>query len=81
VNHPYVCKTCKHIGGSPFKKMAKQVEKVSADISRLRLLSTLALLQTRSFIYEYTVAVFRHSRRGHRIQLQVVVSHHVVAEN
>jgi hypothetical protein len=33
------------------------------------------------FIYlcKYTVAVFRHSRRGHQISLRVVVSHHVVA--
>jgi hypothetical protein len=30
-------------------------------------------------IHTYTVAVFRHTRRGHRISLQVVVSHHVVA--
>jgi hypothetical protein len=29
---------------------------------------------------EYTVAIFRHTRRGHRIPLQIVVSHHVVAE-
>jgi hypothetical protein len=35
-----------------------------------------------SYIYdEYTVAVFRHTRRGHRIPLQMVVSHHVVAGN
>jgi hypothetical protein len=27
----------------------------------------------------YTVAVFRHSRRGHQITLRMVVSHHVVA--
>jgi hypothetical protein len=33
------------------------------------------------YIYEYTVAVFRHSRRGHQIPLQMVVSHHVVAGN
>ena len=25
----------------------------------------------------YTVAVFRHTRRGHQISLQMVVSHHV----
>jgi hypothetical protein len=31
------------------------------------------------FMYEYTVAVFRHTRRGHQIPLQMVVSHHVVA--
>jgi hypothetical protein len=27
----------------------------------------------------YTVAVLGHTRRGHRIPLQMVVSHHVVA--
>jgi len=32
-------------------------------------------------IYKYTVAVFRHTRRGHQISLQMVVSHHVVAGN
>jgi hypothetical protein len=31
------------------------------------------------FIYKYTVAVSRHSRRGRQILLQMVVSHHVVA--
>jgi hypothetical protein len=30
-------------------------------------------------IYKYNVAVLRHSRRGHQISLQMVVSHHVVA--
>jgi hypothetical protein len=30
-------------------------------------------------ICKYTVAVFRHSRRGRQILLQMVVSHHVVA--
>jgi hypothetical protein len=30
-------------------------------------------------IYKYTVAVFRHSRRGSQISLWMVVSHHVVA--
>jgi hypothetical protein len=30
-------------------------------------------------IYKYTVADFRHTRRGCQISLQVVVSHHVVA--
>jgi hypothetical protein len=32
-------------------------------------------------VYEYTVAVFRHTRRRHWIPLQMVVSHHVVAGN
>jgi hypothetical protein len=32
------------------------------------------------FIYfMYTIALFRHTRRGHQISLQIVVSHHVVA--
>jgi hypothetical protein len=30
-------------------------------------------------ICKYTVAVFRRTRRGHQISLQMVVSHHVVA--
>jgi hypothetical protein len=30
-------------------------------------------------ISKYTVAVFRHTRRGHQISLQMVVSHHEVA--
>jgi hypothetical protein len=32
-------------------------------------------------ICKYTVAVFRHTRRGRQISLQMVVSHHVVAGN
>jgi hypothetical protein len=31
------------------------------------------------YLYGYTVADFRHSRRGHQIPLQMVVSYHVVA--
>jgi hypothetical protein len=31
------------------------------------------------YVCKYTVAVFRHSRRGRQISLQMVVSHHVVA--
>jgi hypothetical protein len=30
-------------------------------------------------IHKYTVADFRHTRRGRQISLPVVVSHHVVA--
>jgi hypothetical protein len=30
------------------------------------------------YVYEYTVAPFRHTRRGHRIPIEMVVSHHVV---
>ena len=31
------------------------------------------------YVYEYTVTVFRHPRRGHQIPLQMAVGHHVVA--
>jgi hypothetical protein len=31
------------------------------------------------FICKYTIAVFRHIRRGHQMSLRMVVSHHVVA--
>jgi hypothetical protein len=31
------------------------------------------------YVYEYTVAVVGHTRRGHQIPLLMVVSHHVVA--
>jgi hypothetical protein len=30
-------------------------------------------------INKYTVAVFRHTRRGRQVSLRMVVSHHVVA--
>jgi hypothetical protein len=33
------------------------------------------------YVYEYIVAVFTHNRKGHWIPLQVILSHHVVAEN
>jgi hypothetical protein len=31
------------------------------------------------YVYDYTVAIFRHTLREHQIPLQMVVSHHVVA--
>jgi hypothetical protein len=33
------------------------------------------------YVCEYIVTIFRHTRRGHQISLQMVVSHHVVAGN
>jgi hypothetical protein len=32
-----------------------------------------------ALMYMYIIAVFRYTRRGHRIPLQMAVSHHVVA--
>jgi hypothetical protein len=37
------------------------------------------LLQRFIYVYEYTLAVFRHTGREHPISLWMVVSHHVVA--
>jgi hypothetical protein len=39
------------------------------------------VFQNLLYFYEYTVAVFRHTRRGHWIPLQMVVSHHVLVGN
>ena len=33
------------------------------------------------YVSKYTVAVFRHTRRGRQFSLQMVVIHHVVAGN
>ena len=33
------------------------------------------------YVYAYTVAVFRHTKRGHQIPLHMVKSHHIVAWN
>ena len=33
------------------------------------------------YVYEYTVSVFRHTKRGHQIPFQMAASHHVVAGN
>jgi hypothetical protein len=45
------------------------------------LLSTLYFFKDLFIIIcKYTVADFRYTKRGHQISLQVVVSHHVVAE-
>lgn len=34
-----------------------------------------------TYVHEHTVAEFRHTRRGHRTSLQMVVSHHMVGGN
>jgi hypothetical protein len=59
------------------------INKVSAQVNKIYF-STLNLVlelfkKDLFYAYEYTVAVFRHTRRGHQIPLQMVVSHHVVA--
>jgi hypothetical protein len=48
------------------------------SVPRLLLLS---LKKKKLFIIisKYTVAIFRHTRRGYLISLRMVVSHHVIA--
>jgi len=53
---------------------------------RLHLLGTFLLLFSLLkiylfYVYEYYVYVFRHTRRGYWIPLQMVLSHHVIAGN
>ena len=57
-------------GGNECKELGEVVE-VSGHVSNIYLVC----------LYEYTVAVFRDSRRGHQVPLQMVVSHHAVAGN
>jgi hypothetical protein len=45
------------------------------------LLRSLRLKDLFIIIHKYTIAVLRHTRRGHQVPLQQVVSHHVVAGN
>jgi hypothetical protein len=58
------------------KEVNKQIEIFINNIARCY-----ALKKKKRFTYEYTVAVFRHSRRGHPIPLQMVVRYHVGAGN
>jgi hypothetical protein len=45
-------------------------------------LISLCILKIYLLLYlKYTVAIFRHTRRGHQMSLWVVVSYHVVAWN
>jgi hypothetical protein len=47
----------------------------------LRWLSQKKIMTSLFYVYEYTVAVFRHNRRGHQIPLKMFGSHHMVARN
>jgi hypothetical protein len=53
----------------------------ASQVLGLKACGTTARLKAYFYVYEYTAAVSRHTRRGHRIPLQMVVSHHVVAGN
>jgi hypothetical protein len=67
-------KTARAAQRNPVLKTNKQTNKNEAD--------SLSFLKIYLFyVYEYIVAVFRHTKRGHQIPLQMVVSHHGVAGN
>jgi len=51
------------------------------DFTSEMLVSLFCFFRNIYFVCEYTVAVFRHSRRGQQILLQMDVSHHGVAGN
>jgi hypothetical protein len=66
-----------------YKQKAEWVTR-KHGVGKLKLLISLSyrcfFLKIYLFILcKYTVAVFRHSRRGHQISLWMVVSHHLVA--
>jgi hypothetical protein len=62
----------------PCLKKQKQKQKQKKDRFLLKKKDLFIYL---FYVYEYTIALFRHTRRGHQIPLQIVVSHHVVAGN
>jgi hypothetical protein len=82
-----------HASGTPAKPRLENQALPSVESSRrvsiresllclFLLLLLLLLLKIYLFnVYEYTVAVFRYTRRGRQLTLQMVVSHHVVAGN
>ena len=52
------------------------------DLWKISVFNHWAISPGQSFVIcKYTVAVFRHTRWGHQISLQMVVSHHVVARS
>jgi hypothetical protein len=53
----------------------------ASQVLGLKACATTAQLIYLFYVYEYTIALFRHTRRGHQIPLQMVVSHHVVVGN
>jgi hypothetical protein len=63
-----------------YKKKKKENAKPDAPALFFIFLLQFFSLRFIYFIYEYTV-VIRHTKRGHQIPLQMVVSHHVGAGN
>ena len=62
-----------HVGAGNWMKVPEKQVLFSAD--------HLSSPSTFIFFFKYTVAISRHTRRGHQIPLQMVMSHPVVAGN
>jgi hypothetical protein len=56
-------------------------QKWGIAVKQLTMIVFFLLFMYLFYIYKYTVANFRHTRRGHWISLQMVVSHQVVSGN
>ena len=76
----YVCRHCQFTGSCFFN--VPYLLCLCLFLSFERFIYLFIYLFTYLFnVCGYSVAVFRHTRRGHWIPLQMVVSHHVVAGN
>jgi hypothetical protein len=69
-----------HFHTWPYYIVSILFQKVLRFLNGICLLNILLLLK-RFYVCEYTVSVFRHTRREHQIPLQMVVSHQVVSRN
>jgi hypothetical protein len=69
------------LGSQHFSNMSVKQRQASKVCPKLETnLKILFFVKIYLFIIcKYTEAVFRHTRRGHPISLQMVVSHHVIA--
>jgi hypothetical protein len=60
-------------------KLCSFIHRISLNLSGAFMSFFFFLTDLFIFVSKYTVAVFRHTRRGHQISLWVIVSYHVVA--
>ena len=77
----HLCKVVVDKSSSTYRWPVSRKPDQTRSSTTLRFTVVAVQWSTSKFLCEYTVAVFRHTRRGHGIPLQMVVSHHVVAGN
>jgi hypothetical protein len=73
--------SCGLVEGGIVLGLALRFQKLTPGLSLISFFFFKIYLFTLCILYEYIVTVFRDTRRGHRIPLQMVVSHHMVAGN